>query len=59
MMKTLLTICAVLTAPAVALDYDCSPLTGGCTPRASQPSVFDSPVYYPSPRARGPLGMLP
>jgi hypothetical protein len=24
-----------LTTPALALDYDCSPLTGGCTPRAS------------------------
>jgi hypothetical protein len=55
MMRTLLTICAVLamTVPATALDYDCSPITGGCTPRASQPSAFDSP--YPStyvPRER-------
>jgi len=42
---------ALATRPAVALDYDCSPLTGGCTPRASQPSAFDSPmiVYAPGP----------
>ena len=37
-----------VAAPAFALDYSCSPLTGGCTPRASQPSAFDPPtVYYP------------
>jgi hypothetical protein len=55
MMKTLLAICAVLamSVPAAALDYNCSPLTGGCTPRASQPSAFDSPyapVYVPRER---------
>jgi len=46
---TLSLTCAVMLAmiaPAAALDYDCSPLTGGCVPRASQPSAFDSP--YPS-----------
>jgi hypothetical protein len=40
-----------VAAPAAALDYDCSPITGGCTPRASQPSAFDAPyppvVYVP------------
>jgi hypothetical protein len=41
----MLAACIALAAPAFALDYDCSPLTGGCVPRASQPSVFDSP--YP------------
>jgi hypothetical protein len=37
---------ALATGPAFGLDYSCSPMTGGCTPRASQPSAFDSP--YPS-----------
>jgi hypothetical protein len=39
-----------LTSPAFGLDYDCSPLTGGCTPRASQPSAFDSPMIVYAPR---------
>jgi hypothetical protein len=48
MLKYLLMIAiALLTTPALALDYNCSPLTGGCTPRGSQPSAFDPPVYYP------------
>jgi hypothetical protein len=52
MKRTTLIALVALTAPANALDYDCSPLTGGCTPRASQPSAFDPPtVYYPSQRA--------
>jgi hypothetical protein len=46
-MKKIIAALVALTSPAFALDYDCSPLTGGCTPRASQPSVFDQPVYYP------------
>jgi hypothetical protein len=45
------TCMALTTTPALALDYNCSPMTGGCTPRASQPSVFDPPyppvVYVP------------
>jgi hypothetical protein len=47
----MLTACMALAAPAHALDYSCSPLTGGCIPLASQPSVFDPPyppvVYVP------------
>ena len=39
-------VAVLAAAPALALDYNCSPMTGGCTPRASQPSAFDSP--YPS-----------
>jgi hypothetical protein len=50
---------ALAAGTANALDYDCSPLTGGCTPRASLPSArFDSPatIYYPpSPRSTCPL----
>ena len=43
---------ALATGPAFGLDYSCSPMTGGCTPRASQPSAFDSPsIYYPPQRA--------
>jgi hypothetical protein len=45
-MKKIIVALVALTSPAFALDYDCSPMTGGCTPRASQPSVFDPP--YPS-----------
>jgi hypothetical protein len=42
---------ALAAAPALALEYSCSPLTGGCVPRASQPSAFDSPsIYYPPQR---------
>jgi hypothetical protein len=41
-------LAAMLATPAHALDYDCSPLTGACTPRGSQPSAFDQPtVNYP------------
>ena len=47
----MLAACMALATPESALDYNCSPLTGGCTPRASQPSAFDSPVYYPPQRA--------
>jgi hypothetical protein len=43
-------VAVLAAAPALALDYNCSPLTGGCVPRASQP-VFDPPyppvVYVP------------
>jgi hypothetical protein len=48
------TLLVALATPALALDYSCSPLTGGCTPRASQPSAFDSPVYRPQPRVVWP-----
>jgi hypothetical protein len=52
MKKIIAALVAVLATPALALDYDCSPLTGGCVPRASQPSAFDSPaIYYPPQRA--------
>ena len=49
MKRFALTLAALvaLTSPAFGLDYNCSPMTGGCVPRASQPSAFDSPVYYP------------
>jgi hypothetical protein len=49
-------VAVLAPTPASSLDYDCSPFTGGCVPRASgQPSWFDSPatIYYPpSPRPR-------
>jgi hypothetical protein len=49
-MKRIAIITAMLAtlvpASAVALDYNCSPLTGGCTPRSSQPSYIDPPTVY-------------
>jgi hypothetical protein len=59
-MKKLITLIALvaLATPAHALDYDCSPLTGGCTPRASQSSAwFDCPTIYrpPPPRSTCPI----
>jgi hypothetical protein len=49
---TIIAALVALATPANALDYNCSPLTGGCTPRATPQPWFDSPaiVYPPSPR---------
>jgi hypothetical protein len=54
MKRTIIAACLALTSPAFALDYDCSPLTGGCTPRASQPSAFDSTTRVYGPQRAWP-----
>jgi len=48
------TLFVALATPAHALEYDCSPLTGACTPRASPLSVFDgsSPIVFVQPWPR-------
>jgi hypothetical protein len=48
----LLTV-AVLATPALALDYDCSPITGACVP--SPPSS----VYVPPPIVYAPQRVWP
>jgi hypothetical protein len=47
MKRTMITVAAylVLATPALALDYDCSPLTGACVP-ASPPSSVPPPIVY-------------
>ena len=54
-MKRIAAALLVLTvaSPALALEYNCSPITGGCVPISSQPSYIDGPsTWYVPPQQR-------
>ena len=49
----------VLTTPAAALDYSCSPYGAGCVPLSSQPSYVDGGYGSPSVIVSSPIGTWP